>query len=77
LNAEHDRYNSSGNTPAVKSAGAARIHPLLFFPLCNDSLFALAEVNLRRVNNQSCMYLALLLANLIDFKNKILYTLGK
>lgn len=44
LNAEYDRYNSSGNIPAVKAAGAARIHPQLFLPLCNDGPVALANI---------------------------------
>lgn len=60
LNAEYDKSNRSVNILAVKSGGAARVHPWLFLPLCNNGLVALAEGLVSLVNSKSCMHPALL-----------------
>lgn len=56
LNAEYDKCNRSVNILAVKSVGAAGIHPQLFLPLCNDWLLALTEVNLCELGKQPVMH---------------------
>lgn len=56
LNAEQDKCNRSVNILAVKSNGAAGIHPQLFLPLCNNWLVALTEVNLSQLGKQPVMH---------------------